>query len=68
MMGGEGATKARNAKFGGIGRLFSTCADRKGKCVCETRGGKENRIGTRGDRGRRDERVIYDRSFDILRI
>lgn len=51
MMEGERATKVRNAKFGGIGRLFSTCADRKSKCVCETRGGKENRIGTRGDRG-----------------
>ena len=32
--------------------------------AADERGGKENRIG----RGRRDERVIYDRSFDILRI
>lgn len=68
---GQGRFETRSfvshaGKSGSIGRLFSTCADRKGKCVraADERGGKENRIG----RGRRDERVIYDRSFDILRI
>lgn len=40
MMGGEGATKVRNAKFGGIGRLFSTCADRKASACARREGAK----------------------------